>query len=103
MTQGQADVTRRPKPSLALLKGTRLGQLRFTPPAQRLVRFEEEFDAVVYVGEPGEMTTANIGRGSCEDAEYMQMRLARLSLLTPPAGAPVASLSDLLLRACASR
>jgi hypothetical protein len=92
-----------PKPSLALLKGTRLGQLRFTPPAQRLVRFEEEFDAVVYLGEAGEMTTANMGRARCEDAEYMQMRLARLSLLKPPPGAPVAALGDLLRRSCASR
>jgi len=103
LAAGQADITRWPKPSLALLKGTRLGQLRFTPPAQRLVHFDEQFDALVYLGEPGEMTTANIGWARCEDAEYMQMRMARLSLLKPPAGAPVASLGDLLRRACASR
>ena len=82
LTPGQSDITQWPKPSLALLKGTRLGQLRFTPLAQRLVCFEEEFDAIVYLGEPGDMTTSNIGRARCEDAEYMQMRLARLSLLS---------------------
>jgi hypothetical protein len=103
LSPAQADVAQWTKPSLALLKGTRLGELRFTPPAQRLVRFEEEFDAVVYLGDPAEMTTAKIGRARCEDAEYMRMRLARLSLLKPPAGAPVASLGDLLLRACARR
>jgi hypothetical protein len=103
LTAGQADISQWPKPSLVLLKGTRLGQMRFTPPAQRLVRFEEEFDAVVYLGEPGDMTTANMGRAHCEDAEYMQMRLARLSLLKPPAGAPVASLGDLLRRSCEGR
>jgi hypothetical protein len=80
-----------------------LGQLRFTPPAQRLVRFEEEFDPVVYLGEPGEMTAAKMGQARCEDAEYMQMRLTRLSLLKPPAGAPVASLGDLLRRSCEGR
>jgi hypothetical protein len=99
----QAGLTQWRKPSLALLKGTRLGELRFTPPAQRLVRFEEDFDAVVYLGEPGEMTASNMGRTRCEDAEYMQMRLARLSLVKPPAGAPVAALGDLLRRSCASR
>jgi hypothetical protein len=85
------------------LKGTRLGELRFTPSAQRLVRFEEDFDAVVYLGEPGEMTTLNKGRTRCEDAECMQMRLARLSLVKPPPRAPVAALGDLLRRSCASR
>jgi hypothetical protein len=103
LTPGQSDITQWPKPSLALLKGTRLGQLRFTAPAQRLVRFEEQFDAVVYLGEPGDMTTSNMGRARCEDAEYMQMRLARLSLIKPPPGAPVAALGDLLRRSCASR
>jgi hypothetical protein len=103
LTASQADITQWRKPSLATLKGTRLGQLRFTAPAQRLVHFEEEFDAVVYLGEPGEMTTANMGRAHCEDAEYMQMRLARLSLLKPPPGAPVASLGDLLRRSCEGR
>jgi hypothetical protein len=38
LTAGQADVTQWPKPSLALLKGTRLGQLRFTPPSATLLR-----------------------------------------------------------------
>jgi hypothetical protein len=103
LTATQADITQWRKPSLATLKGTRLGQLRFTPPAQRLVHFEEEFDAVVYLGEPGEMTTGKMGRARCEDAEYMQMRLARLALLKPPAGAPVASLGDLLRRSCEGR
>jgi len=103
LSASQADITQWRKPSLALLNGTRLGQMRSTAPAQRLVRFEEQFDAVVYLGEPGEMTTANIGRARCEDAEYMQMRMARLALLKPPPGAPVASLGDLLRRSCASR
>jgi hypothetical protein len=103
LTPGQPDVAHWPKPSLALIQGTVLGQLRFTAPAQRLVRFEEEFDAVVYLGEPGDMTTSNIGRARCEDAEYMRMRQARLSLLRPPAGAPVAAMGDLLQRACAGR
>jgi hypothetical protein len=103
LSASQSNVTQWQKPSLALLRGTRLGQVRFTAPAQRLIRFEEQFDAVVYLGEPGEMTTANMGRARCEDAEYMQMRIARLSLLKPPADAPVAALSDLLRRACEGR
>jgi hypothetical protein len=103
LSASQADITQWRKPSLALLTGTRLGQMRFTAPAQRLVRFEEQFDAVVYLGEPDEMTTANMGRTRCDDAEYMQMRTARLSLLKPPAGAPVAALGDLLRRSCEGR
>jgi len=103
LSASQADITRGRKPSLALLNGTRLGQVRSTAPAQRLVRFEEHFDAVVYLGEPGEMTTANMGRARCDDAEYMQMRMARLSLLKPPTGAPVAALGDLLRRSCEGR
>jgi hypothetical protein len=48
-----------------------LGQVRSTAPAQRLVRFEEQFDAVVYLGEPGEMTMAKMGRARCDDAKYI--------------------------------
>src|SRR5262249_32282779 len=99
---GQPDIPSWPRQSLALLKGTKLGQLRFTPPTQRAVRFEEEFDAFVYVGQPEEMTTSRIARTRCQDAQYMEMRLARLALLKPPAGAMVVP-ADLLRKSCADQ
>jgi hypothetical protein len=103
LVTSQSGIAMWPIPSLALLKGTRLGQLRITPPAQRLVHFEDQFDAVVYLGQPADMTQSTIARARCDDPEYMQMRLARLSLLKPPPGAPVAALGDLLRRACEGR
>ena len=101
LAQAQAGVASWPTPSLALLKGTALGQMRTTRPAQRLVRFEEQFDAVVYLGQPGDMTMSTISRAHCDDPEYMKMRFARLALLPPPAGAPAAP-ADLLRRSCAT-
>src|SRR5262249_41141585 len=99
----QSGITLWPIASLALLKGTKLGQLRITPPTQRLVRFEEQFDALDYLGQPADMTQSRLAQVRCEDPAYMQMRLARLSLLKPPPGAPVSDMGDLLRRACESR
>jgi hypothetical protein len=101
LNQTQPDITSWPTPSLASLKGTTLGQMRFTLPTQRLVRAEEQFDAIVYLGPPSAMTTVRLSRARCADQGYLQMRLWRLALIGPPPGAPV-TLTDRLKTTCAS-
>ncbi|PYR19723.1 MAG: hypothetical protein DMF98_24380 [Acidobacteria bacterium] len=48
------------------------------------MRMEEEFDALLYLGSPGSMTTATIRAALCKDAEFVEKRLERLMLFGPP-------------------
>jgi hypothetical protein len=50
---------------------------------------EEQFDALLYLGAPSEMTTVQLSPELCSDRSYMEMRLSRLSLVPRPLGAPV--------------
>lgn len=89
-------------PSLAMLRGTTLGAADYTfywpfkgprvtvqdgkrtpvPPDQwRTLRMEDQFDALLYLGRPSELTIARVPRSLCADAEYMKMRLGRLTML----------------------
>lgn len=102
LSLAQADITSWPTPSLARLKGTALGQMRVTLPMQRPVPAEDQFDAIVYLGPPSAMTTAQLSRALCADQVYLQMRLSRLGLIGPPPGAAVTP-TDLLKRSCAAR
>ena len=84
----QPDVASWPNPSLAILSGTQLGMANFASgPRQRPVRMEEQFDAVLYLGPPSEMTSARLSFALCSNRTYMDMRLSRLALLPPPPGA----------------
>lgn len=97
----QPDVTSWPKPSLVILHGTQMGAANFAPgPRQRPVRMEEQFDALLYLGPPSEMTSARLSPALCADGSYMQMRLSRLALVPPPPGTPI-SPADLLKESCA--
>jgi hypothetical protein len=86
----QTDIGTWPKPSLAMLRGTRLGAVEFEPsPRLRPRRTDDLFDAVLYLGPPSEITFAALPPKLCEDAAYMEMRLRRLALLPgPPPQAP---------------
>jgi hypothetical protein len=71
-------------PSLALVAGTVLGSADIhgfygagtAPPGP----LEEQFDAVLYLGPPSNLTKAQIASELCFDRAYLDMRLPRLEL-----------------------
>jgi hypothetical protein len=92
-------------PSLALLKGTTLGAADFTfyapaPPARisvingtffpvpkdqwRSMQMEDQFDALLYLGSPSNITYARLSRELCRDQAYVAMRTSRMRFLPPP-------------------
>jgi hypothetical protein len=89
----QPDVASWPKPSLALLQGTVLGKADFTAyyPAKDLIGadgkplhprpMEQQFDAVLYLAPPSEITMSRLAPALCADPEYRKMRLGRLTLV----------------------
>jgi len=79
----QPDVASWPKPSLAILRGSTLGAAM----NDGRHRLADQFDAVLYLGSPGEMTLSKLSRAQCSDHSYLEMRLARLALIPPPSAA----------------
>ena len=102
-----ADVTTWHVPSLALMRGTSLGALDFgqysrglasgtrlavkngqLAPVPReewkVMRMEEQFDALLYLGPPAAMTTISVPPALCADAEFVRRRLERLRRFGPP-------------------
>jgi len=85
----QADIATWNTPSLALTGNTTLGAAPFgfyRPSGTDTPRMDEQFDAVLYLGD---VSTITIWRGEvspslCADAEYMKMRLSRMALIDPP-------------------
>src|SRR5205814_6390640 len=49
----------------------------------------DRFNAVLYLGPPGEMTLSKLSRALCDDHTYLEMRLARLALIPSPPSAAV--------------
>jgi hypothetical protein len=89
MAAAQADIATWPRPSLAMLPGTSLGQMVMQPgPGRRPVQMQEQFDAILYLGSPATMTIAQLAPALCADAGYVSMRASRLTLLPPPPDAP---------------
>ena len=85
----QPDIASWPRPSLAMLAGTTIGQVVADPgPGRRPVRTEEQFDAVLYLGPPGTLTTAQLSPATCANESYVLMRSSRLALLPAPSNAP---------------
>ena len=93
-------------PSLALLRGTTLGvsdfavydrglgdgsrfglkagQLAPIPREEwKVMRMEEQFDALLYLGPPASMTTTSVS-ALCSDADFVKRRLDRLTRFGPP-------------------
>jgi hypothetical protein len=81
----QPDVASWPKPSLAILRDTRLGAAMTD--SRHPSRLADQFDAVLYLGPPSEMTLSKLSRALCSDHSYLEMRLARLALIPPPSAA----------------
>lgn len=89
----QPDVASWPKPSLAILRDTTLGAAMTDGRPQS--RLADQFDAVLYLGAPGEMTLSKLPRTLCNDHSYLGMRLARLALIPPPPNAAVSPMQML--------
>lgn len=73
------------KPSLTLLQGNVLGSADFSAffPMEKepwSIRMEEQFDALLYVGRPSEISHATLGPELCADPAYRKMRTQRLAL-----------------------
>ena len=98
----RADVTSWPAPSLALTKDTTIGAALFSAPPQRPVRYDDQFDALLYLGPLSAMTQARLSPVLCADRQYIDMRLARLALIPPPPGAPITP-ADLLKQECRTK
>jgi hypothetical protein len=92
------------RPSLAMVRGTVLGaadfQVFFSAISSRLaiqdgklapiprdqwraLRMEDQFDALLYLGPPATITTAQLPSTLCADAPYMKMRMGRLDAYGP--------------------
>jgi hypothetical protein len=85
----QADIAAWPRPSLAMLAGTALGETVMQPgPNRKPVPMREQFDAILYLGSPATMTMSQLTPAQCADATYVAMRAGRLMLVPPPQDAP---------------
>jgi hypothetical protein len=92
----QSSIAAWPKPSLALLRGTTLGAADLSTyyPAPSLLGadgkpkyprpMEQQFDAVLYLGSPKEITPSRLSPSLCADAEYLTMRRARIAMAGGP-------------------
>ena len=80
----QPSVSGWPRPSVALLAGTLIGaqnfQRLFGFPGADAARYEDQADAVLYVGSPSSMTTSRLPAALCADGQYVAMRVARMAL-----------------------
>lgn len=113
----QAEMTSWPVPSLALLRGTRLGMrdaamfwstemprvaMRDGKPSPlpsehwRVLPMQDLFDALLYLGPAARITTAKLPAALCADSAYRQMRRYRMLLIKQTAQA------DQFDRACGS-
>ena len=89
----QADITSWRAPAFALLRGTRIGAAPYErvfgplPPVPFFTehpRFEDHFDAVIYLGPESSMTLGPLPYPRCTDSAYVEMRVARMVLSGMP-------------------
>jgi hypothetical protein len=63
----------------------RNGQLVPLPREEwKTMRMEDQFNALLYLGEPSSMTDAPMPVALCQDAQFVKTRLERLALFAPP-------------------
>ena len=107
LTQVQSDVATWATPSLARLRGTVIGAKEFVYffPNPRIttdpLRYEDQIDAVLYLGSPTTMTSSMLPAALCADEQYLSMRVARMQLDPGPPGSPPPR--DRLRRNCATK
>lgn len=66
--------------------GVRGGQLVPLPREEwQMMRMEDQFDALLYLGPPASMTTVTVPTAWCEDSQFVGTRLDRLTRFAPPA------------------
>jgi len=106
LTRVQPDVTTWPRPSLAHLRGTVIGAKEFVYffPNPGITtdspRYEDQIDAVLYLGSPTTMTTSMLPAALCADEQYVSMRVGRMQLDPGPPGSPP---RERLSRNCATK
>lgn len=65
--------------------GVKGGQLVPVPREEwEMMRMEDQFDALLYLGPPASMTTAPVPSALCQDADFVERRVGRLSRFGPP-------------------
>lgn len=65
--------------------GVKAGQLVPIPREQwKVMRMEDQFDALLYLGPPASMTTASVPGSLCTDADFVKRRIDRLTRFGPP-------------------
>lgn len=105
LSKAQADVATWPAPSIALVRGTRIGAADITvlmPSRGRMsfatgkpvpvpenewrpLRVEDQLDAVLYLGPKSTMTESQLSAKSCSEPGYLDERLRRIALTGIPA------------------
>lgn len=89
----QPDVASWRVPSIAILGDTVLGAAAFTsyfpfgpkiPERWRGLPMRDQFDAVLYLGDPSAIAMSVVPAARCADSSYVAMRLRRLALVPPP-------------------
>ena len=94
LTALQPDIAGWPAPRIVLLAGTAIGAKDFrfffggAGVKTDAVRFEDQVDALLYLGRTSTMTTSMLPASVCGDAAYVAMRLARMALDPGPPGSP---------------
>jgi hypothetical protein len=106
LTSFQSDVASWPAPSLALVKGTRLGVIPYEylfgpPPPDPFFKthpnVEDHFDAVLSLGPPAAMQMAPLSYPRCAEPDYIALRVGRMLATGMPA-----TVSERLARDCAA-
>jgi hypothetical protein len=61
------------------------GQLIRLPREQwKVMRMEDQFDALLYLGPPAAMTTTQVPASLCNNADFVTRRIDRLTRFGPP-------------------